>query len=150
MSRCWRYNTETCSFHASVVTTDGGKNQEDFFSAMGITGKNCEKYCLQLYKECHRQHKYFHHNKGNCTTTAMHLETFYILRKLETGFPQKLQANVMCSYCCYQHSHYIFHTLWHMKHGHFQPVFALWNYYTRQGIYTSEGIAVKHYCIKKH
>lgn len=36
-----------------------------------------------------------------------------------------------------------------MKYENFQLVFALWNYYTRQTMYTSEGIAVKHYCIKK-
>lgn len=84
-------STETCSFHASLITTDGEKNQEDFFSAMGITRKDCEKHCLSLYKECHRQQEYFLQHKRNRTRTAMHLEVFYILRKLKTGCAHQLQ-----------------------------------------------------------
>lgn len=80
----------------------------------------------------------------------MHLETFYIWRKLETGFPQN------CSKCSSVHTaaaniHITcFIDFGIMKYGNFQLVFALWNYYTRQNMYTSEGIAVKNYCIKNH
>lgn len=36
-----------------------------------------------------------------------------------------------------------------MKYRDLQLVFALWSYYTRQSMYTLEGTAFKHFCIKK-